>query len=191
MPNIETRCNNLCLTFLDWMCSQDMAVGSFWKEDAKQSFPLLRSVHSTDGETQRLPKRECPFYRKCRHALKILSQLQIDLSDSWLLSSRALYHCLVRGAASDGLTGELVVTAVEGRLLWPWDPGMRCLNNDEASLTWLVIQNALWVSKKLFSVQLVSAACAVLGRILLTMPSLIARLCGYCANFSKVTWFAS
>ena len=30
---------------------------------------------------------------------------------------------------------------------------MRCLNNDEASLTWLVIRNALWVGKKLFSVQ--------------------------------------
>ena len=30
---------------------------------------------------------------------------------------------------------------------------MRCLNNDEASLTWLVIRNALWVGKKLFSAQ--------------------------------------
>ena len=42
---------------------------------------------------------------------------------------------------------------VEGHLLWPWAPGMRCLNNNKASLTWLVIQNALWVGKKLFSAQ--------------------------------------
>ena len=45
------------------------------------------------------------------------------------------------------------MTEAEGRLLWPWAPRMRCLNKDEASLTWLVIRNALWVSKKLFSAQ--------------------------------------
>ena len=35
------------------------------------------------------------------------------------------------------------MTEAEGRLLWPWALRMRCLNNDEASLTWLVIRNAL------------------------------------------------
>ena len=45
------------------------------------------------------------------------------------------------------------MTGVEGCLLWPWAPGMKCLNNDKASLTWLVIRNALWVGKKLFSAQ--------------------------------------
>ena len=56
------------------------------------------------------------------------------------------------------------MTAVEGCLLWPWDPGMRCLNNDEASLTWLVIRNTLWVGKKLFSAQLViSPECGRCG----------------------------
>ena len=45
------------------------------------------------------------------------------------------------------------MTEAEGCLLWPWAPRMRCLNNDEASLTWLVIRNALWVGKKLFSAQ--------------------------------------
>ena len=47
------------------------------------------------------------------------------------------------------------MTAVEDCLLWPWASGMRCLNNDEASLTWLVIRNAHWVGKKLFTAQLV------------------------------------
>ena len=100
-----------------------------------------------------MPRRECSFYRECRHVLRLLSWLQTGLFDSWPLSSRALYRCLVRGAASDGLIGELGVTEVEGRLLWSWAPRMRCLNNDEASLTWLVIWNALWVGKKLFSAQ--------------------------------------
>ena len=45
------------------------------------------------------------------------------------------------------------MTEVEGCWLWPLAPGMRCLNNEEASLTWLVIRNALWVGKKLFSAQ--------------------------------------
>ena len=82
-----------------------------------------------------------------------LSRLQTGLSDSRSLSSRALYRCLVRGAASDGLIGELGVTEAEGCLLWPWVPRMTCLNNNEASLTWLVNRNALWVGKKLFSAQ--------------------------------------
>ena len=154
VSNVEARRHTLRLTFLDRMCSRDMvAAGSIWKEDAKQSFPSRRSVHSADGEAHRLPRCECPFYHKCRHALKVLSRLQTGLSDSRPLSSRALYRCLVRGAASDGLIGELGVMEAEGCLLWPWAPRMRCLNNDEASLTWLVIRNALWVGKKLFSVQ--------------------------------------
>ena len=155
VPNVEAWRHTLRLTFLDRMCSRDTAAGSVWKEDAKQSFPSLRSVHSADGEAHRLPRRECPFYRECRHALKVLSRP---------LSSRALYRCLVRGAASNGLIGELGVTEAEGRLLWPWAPRMRCLNNDEASLTWLVIRKALWVGKKLFAAQqAISPECGRCG----------------------------
>ena len=188
MPKVEMRCHTLCLTFLDWMCSQDMAAGSFWKEDAKQSFPSLRSVHSADRETHHLPRRECSFYHKCRHTFKVHSWLQTGLSDSWPLSCRALYRCLVRGAASDGLIGELGVTEVEGCLLWPWAPGMRCLNNDEASLTWLVIRNALGVGKKLFSVQqAISPECSRCSDLEESIDSFI----GQCARFLKVTWFAS
>ena len=164
VPNVEVRRHTLRLTFLDRMCSRDTAAGSVWKEDAKQSFPSLRSVHFADGETHRLPRCECPFYRECRHALKVLSRLQTGLSDSRPLSSRALYRCLVRGAASDGLIGELGVTEAEGRLLWPWAPRLRCLNNDEASLTWLVIRNALWVGKRLFAAQqAISPECGRCG----------------------------
>ena len=123
VPNVETRHHTLRLTFLDWMCSQDMVVGSFWKEDTKQSFPSLRSVHSADRETHHLPRCKCPFYLESRHALKVLSWLQTDLSDSRPLLSRALYCCLVKGAASDGLTGELSLTEIEGRLLWLGPPG--------------------------------------------------------------------
>ena len=43
-----------------------------------------------------------PLLSRVRHALKVLSRLQTGLSDSRPLSSRALYRCLVRGAASDG-----------------------------------------------------------------------------------------
>ena len=163
VPNVGARRHTLRLTFLDRMCSRDTAAGSVWKEDAKQSFPSL-SVHSADGEAHRLPRREFPFYRKCWHALKVLSRLQTGLSDSRPLSSRALYRCLVRGTANDGLIGELGVTEAEGRLLWPWVPRMRCLNNDEASLTWLVIRNALWVGKNLFAAQqAISPECGWCG----------------------------
>ena len=179
--NVEMQ----CLTFLDQMCSQDTVAGCFWKEDAKQSFPSLWSVHSSDRETHRVPRRECPFYRKCRHALKVLSRLQTGLSNSRPLLSRA-YRCLVRGATSDDLISELVVTVEEGRLLWLWAPGMRCLNNDKASFTWLVIRNALWVSKKLFSAQLAISPVWWFGGVY--WPR---WLCSRCASFLKVTWFAS
>ena len=97
VPNVEARRHTLRLTFLDRMSSRDTAAESVWKEDAKQFFPSLRSVHSADEEAHRLLRRECPFYRECRHALKVLPQQQTGLSDSRPLSSRALYRCLVRG----------------------------------------------------------------------------------------------
>ena len=87
VPDVETRRHTLHLTFLDWMCSQDMAAGSFWKEDAKLSFPSLRSVHSADGETHHLPRRECSFNHECQHALKVLSAADRSLTAG---------HCQVR-----------------------------------------------------------------------------------------------
>ena len=191
VPNVETRRHTLRLTFLDRVSSEDTVAWSFWKKDAKQPFLSLRSVHSADGETHRLPRCECPFYHECRHTLKVFSRLQTGVSDSRPLSDRALYRCLVREAVSDDLICELDVTAVQSRLLWPWAPGMRCLNNDEASLTWLVIRNALWVGKKLFSAQLATlpeCGLCVDWRSVLTTPSFTVLSCG---RFLKVTWFAS
>ena len=43
------------------------------------------------------------------------------------------------------------VGETKSHLLLTWAPGMRYLNYDVVSLTWLVVQNALWVCKRLFS----------------------------------------
>ena len=158
VPNVETRRHTLRLTFLGRMCAQFDETGVFWKEDAKRAFPALKSVHSADGrEAHRLPRGECSFYGECRQALRVFSRVQSSLTDSRPLTRKALYRVLVRGAVRDDLLEELGVTKQEGRLLWPWAPGMRSLNNDEASLTWLVIRKALWVSKRLWTAGLVSS----------------------------------
>ena len=44
-------------------------------------------------------------------------------------------------------------------------PGIKCLNNDEASLTWLVIQNALWVGKKFSAHLAISPECGRCGAL--------------------------
>ena len=172
--SVEARHHTLRLTFLDRMCSRDTVAVSVWKEDAEQSFPSLRSVHSAVGEAHRLPRRECPFYRECRHTLKLHSRLQTGLSDSRPLSSRALYRCLVRvgGAASDCLMGELGVPEAEGRLLWPWttrlpSPGWS-FGMPSGSARNCFQRNRLFRQ---------SAAGAVLWRRLLVTPSFTARSC--------------
>ena len=58
------------------------------------------------------------------------------------------------GGVRDELIDKLGVTKEEGRLLWRWAPWMKCLNNDEASLPWLVIRKALLVGKRLFVARL-------------------------------------
>ena len=194
VPNVETRRHTLRLTFLDRMCSRDTAAGNVWKEDAKQSFPLLRSVHSADGDAHRLPRRECPFYRECQHALKVLSRLQTGLSDIRPLSSRALYLCLVRGAlamvwlassvwrrrrvACCGLGPPGWGVSITTRLPSPgWSFGM-----PSGSARNFFQRNRLFRQ---------SAAGAVIWRRLLVTPSFTARSCGRCASFLKATWFAS
>ena len=182
VPNVETRRYTLRLTFLDRMCSQDTAAGSFWKEDAKRPFPSLRSVHSPDGETHRLPSSECPFYREYRHALKVFSRLQTGLSDSRPLSSKALYRCLVRWGASDVLIGELGVTAEKGCLLWPWAPEMRCLPSPgwSSGMPSGSERNCFqrnWPFRRI-------AVGAVLWRSLLTTPSFTVWSCSSC-----LVWF--
>ena len=99
--------------------------GASGKKNPRLSFPLLRSVHSADGKTHRLPRCECSFFHECWLALKVLSQLKTGVSHSRPLSRRALYCVLV------DLTDELSVTREESYGLGlPWWG---------ASLTWLVI----------------------------------------------------
>ena len=56
------------------------------------------------------------------------------------------------------------MTKEEGHLLWPFAYGIRCLNNNKASLTWRLIRSSLWVGKKLFSACLsISSECIRCG----------------------------
>ena len=164
MPNIEIRQHTLRLDFLDRMSTQQVGIGQFWKEDAKKAFPALRSVHSDDGEAHRLPRNECSFYRECRRALKVLLRVKERLSITQPLKRKALYRIIVRGAVHDDLAEGLGLTKGEARSVWPWPTGMKPLNNNEASLSWRIIRNALWVGKKLFAAGLViSPECVRCG----------------------------
>ena len=82
----------------------------------------------------------------------------------------------------------------EGRFLLPWAVGMRCHNNEEASLTWMVIRNALWVGKRLFAAQLtISPECVRCS----ALEESIEHAFFHClvvlrgAIFLKVSWYAS
>ena len=62
------------------------------------------------------------------------------------------------------LIDELCVMKENDRLFWSWALVMSCHNNDEVSLTYLVIQNAFWVGKRLFSAGLaISPECVRCG----------------------------
>ena len=80
--------------------------------------------------------------------------MQIGLSDSWQLFRRVLYNALVRGVRTQYLDQRAQCDEEGGHLLWPWPPRMRCLNNDEASLTKLIMQITHCVGKKLFAERL-------------------------------------
>ena len=49
------------------------------------------------------------------------------------------------------------MTKEESRLLWPWAPGLRCLNNDKVSLSWRMIRNVLRIARRLFTAQLATS----------------------------------
>ena len=157
MPNVEIRLHTLRLYYLDRMCTQDRETGGLWMEDTRKAFPALRGVHDSEGEAHRLPRGECPFYRECRRALKFLLRVKESLSSALLLSRKALYRVLVRGSVRDVIGEGLPLTKEQLRSIWPWAPGSGCLTNDEASLTWLVIRDALWVGRRLHSAGLATS----------------------------------
>ena len=164
--SVQSHRHTLRNSFLGWTIIQYDETGDFWKEDGRKAFSSLRSVHLNDVETHCLSRNEYPFYHKCRHASRVFSRLQTGLSDCRPLSSKTLYRTLLRAAVRYELINEVSVTKKESRLLWTWAPGMKWLNNDEASLTWLEIRNALWVDKSQFTARLaISPECTQYGDI--------------------------
>ena len=159
MPDIGARLVTLRMSFLVRMYTEEEdGIGEIWKEDAKRAFPALRSVQDDGGEAKRLPRNQSSFYGECRRALRVFSRVKDRLSDTQSLSRKALYQVLVRaGVKEDEKIEVLGLTKEEKRSLWPWVPGLKCLNNNEASLTWLTIRSALWVGKRLFSAGLVDS----------------------------------
>lgn len=193
MLDIEICQDTLWLHFQDWMCAQDDGKNAFWKKDAKTSLLSLRSMHSTVGEAHRLPWSKCSFYCECCHALNVF----------FLDTSRLLWELAIvkRGIISG-------VSRGGGCLQWSnhnawfddgqvslhiaWMPELKCLTNNEISLTWLMIQNTLWVGKKSFTAKLVtSPECIQCGGIGSIEPTFItAQSCACSVSLSKATCFS-
>ena len=101
-----------------------------------------------------MQRNDYPFNRECWLARRVLSQLHTGLSDSWLLSSKAFYRTVIKRSVWDDLISELYVIKEYNSYWWPWAPVIKCLNNEEASLTCVVIRGPLWVGKKPFTARL-------------------------------------
>ena len=100
-----------------------------------RTFPRLKSDPKAEG--RRRPLGEALFFSECRKALRNL------LGSSDLSRPRKeLYRELVVGSASDPLSERRGWTAEEIRSHWNWAPGSSFLNN-EFSLTWRLVRNAL------------------------------------------------
>ena len=119
----------LCLSvFLVGCAHQYDETSEFRKEDGKKAFPTLRSVHSNDMETHRLPRNACS-YGECQYDQRVFSQLQTGLSDNRSLSNKALYRTLVRGEEYE-IWSIVRCAEGEGHLLWPRAIEMTCLIKD-------------------------------------------------------------
>ena len=86
VPKTEAQSLILRHSFQGRMCAHHDENGEFWKEDVKKAFPTLRNVHLKYEETHGLLRNECPFYHKCRYALKVFFRLPTGLSDNLPLS---------------------------------------------------------------------------------------------------------
>lgn len=113
---------------------------------------------------------KCSFCRQCWIVLKHLLRVMDDLSNVQALFWRALYYILVR----DDLIDELGPTKQEACSIWPWTPRLKCLSNDETSLTWLVI----------------CRAAEGLSRMFMQFFSYHLRIIFY-FQFKILSWFAS
>ena len=172
------------------MCSWDTAAGSVWKEDAKQSFPSLRSVHFADGEAHRLPLQsrvpacfesslsaaDRSLWQPAVVELGIISLFSWGgaLAMVWLASSvwwrRRVAYCGL-GPAGWGVSIMTRLPSPGWSFEMPSGSTRNCLQR-----------------KRPFRL---SAAGAVIWRRLLVTPSFTARSYGRCASFLKATWSAS
>ena len=134
IPNVETQSMTLRLSFL----------GRMWAQHDENNF-RKRQEGLSDPE-----KCTCE-----RWGDLLIAEKQVLLPSAfsegylsvvnWFLWPPAVIKWDIisnsRGCTKDYLINELGVTKEEGCSLWLWAPGMRCLNNNAASLTWLVIQS--------------------------------------------------
>lgn len=110
--------------------------------------------------------------------LNVFSQIQAGLSEIWLLSREVLYQVLDwLGAVHDDLIELLSLTRVEFLLHMALKAGVKCLINNETSLIWLMIQNALSIRKRSFAMGLVACVWCGEHRNPLSKPSVIWLLC--------------
>ena len=131
MPDLESHWLAERLAYLGRALTGD----AVWRLKASRTFPRLKSDPKAEG--RRRPLGETLFVRECRTALRNL------LGSSDLSRPRKeLYRELVVGSASDPLSERRGWTTEEIRSHWNWAPGSSFLNN-EFSLTWRLVRNAL------------------------------------------------
>ena len=107
------------------------------------------------------------------------------LSDIWPLSSRALYQIY-------DLIDEAGMTKGKNYLMWLQALGFMCFNNEEASLTWLVVRSACGSTKGFLSAIrnfTMWASRVVIGRSRSRTPLFTAKSYGRCANLFRATYF--
>lgn len=93
---------------------------------------------STHTRTHTCCNDECSFYQECRNALRYLLQVKDRLCDTQALFQKAVYRVIMRGRQrqAPSLSPN---TNRAFRSVSPWSSGLKYLNNDEVTLTWLVL----------------------------------------------------
>ena len=118
---------------------------------AREAFPLLET--HPEAEARRKPRKQAPFLRECRSAIRSFPRSS-DLSQP----RKVLYRVLVEGASSDSLRSQLDLSEEDFRSIWSWAPASGYLDNDEYSLTWSLVRNALPLRDKLLKWDLVDSS---------------------------------
>ena len=155
MPDLRSHLRAERLKFL----IQTMEFEPAWAPKVLSFFPGLE--RDIPAECRRRPKREPPFLRECRNALRSIVGLIPRSSDLSRLTRRALYHALVVEGVDDPLCKRLGVSKAEMAFLFRWAPASSYLTNYEFSLTWCVIRGVYRLNDWLHDKDLSdSPACA-------------------------------